>query len=172
MSGLGIGALTATAPNWQSECSQAAHRGASVLLESVFISCGLAISAWLNLGMSFTTGSVSWRFPLALSAFWALIVIATVTTMPESPRWLLKKGRTQEAREVLCALEGVPDNDPLIEAEVHEIAESIEITGQGRFKDVFTNGELRLFNRVCLACAGQMFQQMVSHLSVLCIVSV
>lgn len=132
-----------------------------MLLESVFISCGLAISAWLNLGMSFTTGSVSWRFPLALSAFWALIVLVTVTTMPESPRWLLKKGRSQEAREVLCALEGVPDDDPLIEAEVNEICESIEITGQGRFRDVFTNGELRLFNRACLACAGQMFQQMV-----------
>ena len=63
---------------------------------------------------------------------------------------------------MLCALEGVPDDDPLIEAQVEKISESLEITGQGRFRDVFTNGELRLFNRACLACAGQMFQQMVS----------
>lgn len=161
MSGLGFGALTATAPNWQSECSQAAHRGAAVLLESVFISSGLATSAWVNLGMSFTSSSVSWRFPLALSAFWALIVIATVTLLPESPRWLLKKGRTEEARQVLAALEGVPEDDHQIKADMDEITESLSITGQGRFADVLKNGELRLFNRACLACGGQMFQQMV-----------
>ncbi|KAK5127315.1 hypothetical protein LTR08_004354 [Meristemomyces frigidus] len=160
VTGFGFGALTATAPNWQSECSSAAHRGAAVLLESLFISLGLAISAWVNLGMKFTTGSISWRFPLAMSAFWALIVIATVPMLPESPRWLLKKGRPQEAREVLSALADVPEDDPKVRADVEEITASIAITGQGRFLDIFTNGELRLFNRVCLACAGQMFQQM------------
>ena len=60
VTGVGFGALSATAPNWQSECSSAEHRGAVVLLESLFISLGLAISAWINLGMSFTVGSVSW----------------------------------------------------------------------------------------------------------------
>lgn len=66
---------------------------------------------------------------------------------------------------MLCALEGVPDDDPLIAMQVEKISESIEITGKGRFRDVFTNGESRLFNRACLACAGQMFQQMVSSTS-------
>lgn len=131
-----------------------------MLLESLFISLGLALSAWVNLGMSFTTGSVSWRFPLAMSGFWALFVIALVPMLPESPRWLLKMGRTQEAREVMSALEGRPDDDPVVGANIEEISESLAITGQGRFLDIFKNGELRLFNRTCLACAGQMFQQM------------
>ena len=96
-----------------------------------------------------------------MSAFWALIVISTVTLLPESPRWLLKKGRTEEARQVLAALDGLPEDDPQIKADMDEISESLAITGQGHFRDVFTNGELRLFNRACLACAGQMFQQMV-----------
>ncbi|KAK5171244.1 uncharacterized protein LTR77_004388 [Saxophila tyrrhenica] len=160
VSGFGFGALSATAPNWQSECSQAAHRGAAVLLESLFISSGLALSAWLNLGMSFTSGSVSWRFPLAFGIFWALIVIATVALLPESPRWLAKKGRYGEARQVLAALDGLPEDDPQVEADINEIQQSLRITGQGRFIDVFSNGELRLFNRTCLACGGQMFQQM------------
>ena len=41
VSGLGFGMLTATAPNWQSECSKAEHRGSAVILESVFIRFGL-----------------------------------------------------------------------------------------------------------------------------------
>lgn len=45
VSGLGFGALTATAPNWQSECSKAHHRGSVVLLEGLFISAGLATAA-------------------------------------------------------------------------------------------------------------------------------
>ena len=160
VTGFGFGSLTATAPNWQSECSSASHRGAAVLLESLFISSGLAISAWLNLGMSFTTGSVSWRFPLAMSAFWALIVIFTVPMLPESPRWLVKKGRIEEARETLSALEDAPEDDPVVRADIAEISDSLAITGQGHFVDIFKNGELRLFNRACLACAGQLFQQM------------
>jgi hypothetical protein len=112
--------------------------------------------------MSFTTTPVSWRFPLAMTGFWVLIVIGMITMLPESPRWLLKKGRDQDAREVLAALDGLPEDDPQIQAQLEEITESLRITGQGRFVDVFKNSELRLFNRACLACAGQMFQQMVS----------
>ncbi|KAK5116745.1 hypothetical protein LTR62_007419 [Meristemomyces frigidus] len=166
VTGFGFGALTvkilqqnATAPNWQSECASASHRGAAVLLESLFISAGLALSAWVNLGMSFTNGSVSWRFPLAMSGFWGLIVVAVVPLLPESPRWLLKRGRTAEAIEVMSALEGVAEDDPVVRAELAEMAQSLQIAGQSRFLDVFKNGELRLFNRLCLACAGQMFQQ-------------
>ena len=44
VSGLGFGALSATAPNWQSECSKAEHRGSVVILESLFISLGLGRS--------------------------------------------------------------------------------------------------------------------------------
>ncbi|KAF2770079.1 putative sugar transporter [Teratosphaeria nubilosa] len=160
VTGFGFGELSATAPNWQSECSSAAHRGAAVILESLFISLGLALSGWVNLGMSFTHSSVSWRFPLAMTGFWALIVIGMITMLPESPRWLLRKGRTQEATEVLATLNGVSVDDPKVHGEVREILGSLEITGQGRFADMFEDGELRLFNRTCLACAGQMFQQM------------
>lgn len=135
VTGLGLGALSATAPNWQSECSQSNHRGAAVVLESLFISAGLALSAWFNLGMGFVEGSVSWRLPLAMSALWATIVLVVVGFLPESPRWLLLKSRSAEAKEVLAALEGTHSDDPLVQAGVAEITKSIELSGQGRLID-------------------------------------
>jgi sugar porter (SP) family MFS transporter len=160
VSGFGFGALTATAPNWQSECSRANHRGSVVLLEGLFISLGLAIAAWINYGMSHTTGGVTFRFPLALSALWSILVIAMVPNMPESPRWLIKHDRVAEAREVLAALADLPENSQQIDSDVSEIEESLLITGKGNFKDIFRPSEQRLFHRACLAAAGQMFQQM------------
>lgn len=110
--------------------------------------------------MSFASGSVSWRFPLALSGFFALIVIGTANLVPESPRWLIKKGRLEEARQVLVALDGCNEDDPQIIAEMKEIEDTVAISGQGRFSEIFKNGERRLLNRAILACGCQMFQQM------------
>ncbi|KAK5999355.1 hypothetical protein QM012_005573 [Aureobasidium pullulans] len=160
VTGLGFGILSATAPNWQSECSDSNYRGAVVVLESLFISAGLALSAWFDLGMSSAAGSVSWRLPLAMSAFWALIVFFSIRMFPESPRWLVLKGQVDEAREVLATLEGTDSDDALVQANIAQVAESIERAGEIPFFDIFENGNLRLFNRACLACAGQMFQQL------------
>ena len=160
VSGLGFGALTATAPNWQSECSGAQHRGAAVLLEGLFISLGLATAGWTNFGMSHATGSVTWRFPMALSAVWSVFVLIAMPNMPESPHWLIKHDRVPEAREVLAALGDVSTESEHVENHVSEIKESIAITGQGRFSDIFRPSELRLFHRACLAVTAQIFQQM------------
>ena len=160
VAGLGFGAITATAPNWQSECADASHRGAAVLFEGLFISAGLAVQGWINLGMSFTQGSVSWRFPLALPLVWASLVLAAIWQFPESPRWLLKKGRIDEARAMLSALEDLPEDSAEIREVQEEITLSLEIAGKGRFLDIFRNGEERLFHRTCLAASGQLFQQM------------
>lgn len=159
VSGFGFGHLTATAPNWQAECSRADHRGAVVLLESVFISAGLAVAAWTTFGISHASGQVAWRFPLALSTLWSLIILSTTPHMPESPRWLIAKGKVEEARKTLAALKGVDLEDPEISDNIAEIEDSLELVGQARFADIWRNGETRLFHRTCLAAAGQMFQQ-------------
>lgn len=159
VSGFGFGHLTATAPNWQAECSTAGHRGAVVLLESVFISAGLAIAAWTTFGTSHATGSVAWRFPLALSGFWSLIILFNTPHMPESPRWLMAKGNVDGARRTLGALKGVDSDSPDVSTDITDIEDSLALSGQSKFSDIFRNGELRLFHRTCLAAAGQMFQQ-------------
>ena len=160
VAGLGFGALTATAPNWQSEIAGTSHRGALVMMEGVFLGCGIAIGAWVDFGMSHATGDVAWRFPLALSAFWALLVLTVIHSLPESPRWLLRNGRVEEAKQVLSVLRNVDEDSEGIHFAINEMETSLAITGEGRFRDVFTNGPQRLFHRTCLAFCVQMFQQM------------
>ncbi|KAJ6577115.1 general substrate transporter [Mycena sp. CBHHK59/15] len=167
ITGLGFGAISATAPNWQTECSRAGHRGFVVMLEGLFISGGLSISAWLNFGFSHTTGGVSWRFSLAFSCFFAVIVFYRYPSgqnpsafLPPRARWLVKKGRIEEARHVLAALDDVPLDSPEIAQEIREIEVSLHETGKGSFRDIFRNGPSRFANRAFIAATTQCFQQM------------
>jgi MFS family permease len=160
ISGFGYGHVTATAPNWQAECAGAAHRGAAVMLEGLFISLGLAIAGWTTLGMSYHEGSVAWRFPLSLSILWSGFILLNLPLMPESPRWLVKKQRKEEARVVLADLGDVEVGSLEVNEALTEIEGSLELAGQAKLKDIFTNRRLRLLHRMCLACAAQVFQQM------------
>jgi sugar porter (SP) family MFS transporter len=160
VSGFGLGQISAAAPTWQSECSKAEHRGATVILEGFFVSLGLATGAWVNVGASHATGPVAWRLPLGLAGVWSIWLLSVAWKLPESPRWLMKKGRSEEARQTLSALLDLPPDSEEVNASIQDIEATLEITGQGRFRDLFHNGPERLLHRTCLAALGQVFQQL------------
>ena len=159
--GLGFGMLTATVPVWQSESSPAEHRGALVVLEGLFASVGLAISQAIDLALYFARASVSWRFPLAVPILFALIILAALPFMPDSPRWLVKTGRIEEARAVLAVLEDAPEDSPIIMEDVRKMQTSLSIseTGKGNFSALLHNGQSRLLNRTLLAMFSTFSQQ-------------
>ncbi|KAG6359708.1 hypothetical protein INS49_010760 [Diaporthe citri] len=106
IAGLGTGMNTATAGVWQSETSKMRSRGKLIIIQMANCITGFAISNWLTLGFSFAPGSVSWRFPLAFQMFFSGLVLLMCPFLPDSPRLLIRKGRHDEAMEVLAALEG------------------------------------------------------------------
>jgi MFS family permease len=105
ITGFGNGLNTSTVPTWQSETSKPHRRGQLVMIEGALITGGICISYWIDFGFSFLEpSSVSWRFPIAFQIVFALLILAFILELPESPRWLILKGKEDEAMQVLSAL--------------------------------------------------------------------
>jgi sugar porter (SP) family MFS transporter len=158
--GASIGTISASVPVWQSECSSSAHRGSFVIIEGLAISAGITLSEWVSFGFFFATkGSANWRVPLVFPVVFALFVLPMSTFMPESPRWLARKGRLDEARQALAALEDQDEHSDHINKEIAEIQLSLSEV-RGSLKELTKNGKERVLNRTLLAMCAQMFQQM------------
>ena len=82
ITGLGNGLLTSTVPAYQSECAKPHRRGQLVLFEGSLITFGIMISYWVNVGFFFATGSISWRFPIAIQILFALVMIVRRSRIP------------------------------------------------------------------------------------------
>ena len=159
--GIGTGATTATVPVWQSELSGSAHRGSHVVSEGLFIAAGITLSQWIDLGFSFIgDSSVSWRVPLVIQVPLAIMVMIFIFTMPESPRWLLRKHRVEEAVEILSILRDADPNSATVQNEVAQIETSLEMIGSVSKWDLFKMGEKRNFHRLALGMAAQSFSQL------------
>jgi MFS family permease len=159
ITGIGNGLNTSTVPVWQSETSKSHRRGQMVMVEGALITGGICISYWLDFGFSFIDSSISWRFPIAFQIVFALAIVLVVMDLPESPRWLVYKGRDSEAISVLAALSNLPEDNVRIRAEYTAIRESVEESLTASFRELFTMGKHRHFHRVVLGYVNQMFQQ-------------
>jgi hypothetical protein len=82
--------------------------------------------------------------------------------LPESPRWLILKGREDEAISVISALADLPPDDRLVQVEFAKIKDTVIEMQGARWKDLFTMGPERNFHRVVLGYVNQVFQQIVS----------
>jgi MFS family permease len=164
IAGLGIGQSTAVVPMWQSETSKPEHRGKFVALQMVMVIFGISLTNWLNLGMTYVQNSeVTWRFPLAMQCFWAVITLSLLPLMVESPRWLCYVDRVDEAHAVLARLAKTDLDDPVVKGELRVIADTIAAEmahGKVGWRDVFHGGESQNFRRIVLGAGTSVFQQM------------
>lgn len=159
ITGLGNGGNTSTVPTWQSETSHAHKRGKLVMIEGALVSGGIMLSYWIDLGLSFAPGSVAWRFPFAFQILFCIFILSLIWGLPESPRWLILKGREDEAREVLAALNDTDVNDRAITAEFNEVRDTVIEMSKGSFADLWTMDKDRNLHRTILAYSNQMLQQ-------------
>ncbi|KAK9321280.1 general substrate transporter [Lipomyces orientalis] len=159
VTGIGNGFITATVPTWQSECAKPEMRGPLVVI-STFLTCaGVAFSYWIDLGFYFVDGQANWRFPIAFQIVFALVLLSTVLQLPESPRWLIKQDRIDEAVRVFAALADIDIDSPYILENINEIRATLTIETRGSVLEVFTMGKERHFHRAMLGMAIQAMQQ-------------
>lgn len=164
--GIGVGQFSVAVPVWQSECSSAKSRGKNVIAAGIFMCLGYALCNWVD--FAFTklpdTNTGQWRGPLAISFFPSVVVLVSVFLLPESPRWLVRVNRVEEASVNLAAYKGISPSDEAIRSEIAGIELSLEATTQqskGAIREMFSkNDQERLLYRFCLCIVLQFFQQM------------
>lgn len=96
-----------------SEMSSALRRGWLVGHHAIFLVFGYMLSGWVGYACYYATGPLSgfgWRFPLALQCLPALVLLLGSPWLPRSPRWLISKGKLDEAQHVLERLRESPDD--------------------------------------------------------------
>ncbi|KAK7359457.1 hypothetical protein VNO77_01417 [Canavalia gladiata] len=119
--GLGVGMASMASPLYISEASPARVRGALVSLNSFLITGGQFLSYLINL--AFTKAPGTWRWMLGVAAAPAVIQVVLMLTLPESPRWLFRKGKEEEAKAILKKI--YPPNE--VEAEIQALHDSVSL---------------------------------------------
>ncbi|MFZ9002938.1 MAG: sugar porter family MFS transporter [Robiginitalea sp.] len=103
LGGLGIGASTVAAPSYISEIAPARQRGRLVGLYQFNIVFGILIAFFSNYLLN-GIGDNDWRWMVGVEAFPAVIYTFFALGIPKSPRWLMTRGREEEAGKVLDRL--------------------------------------------------------------------
>ncbi|PYI23193.1 general substrate transporter [Aspergillus violaceofuscus CBS 115571] len=158
--GIGVGQIISMVPVWISETSSAKHRGQHGVLVGVFTCLGYLLESWINLGFfEFHTGSVTWRPPVAIPTVLSVLLMIAIWFLPESPRWLAMRNQSDQAKSVISALKGLPENSVEVDAELTGIEHSLESTSTEKLSNILRNGEDKLGYRFFLCMLLQFYQQ-------------
>lgn len=133
--GAAIGITSYVAPMYIAEISPARKRGALVTLNQLMITVGILVSFITDYLLSNDNNAASWRWMFLVGIVPALILLVGMLFLPETPRWLMSRGRWEEGKKVL---ERVEDPD-LVETTMDNIRHDMEAesTRKGRATDVF-----------------------------------
>lgn len=131
--GLGVGAAAMVSPMYIAEISPAKWRGRLVSCYQLAIVFGILIAYFSNY-MFDGLGDNNWRWMFASQTAPSLLFFLLLLLVPETPRWLIMKGRNHEAEIILRKVSG----GAMIESEVNKIKNSFHHKKSVSLKQVFS----------------------------------
>lgn len=124
--GMGLSFEYTAAPMLVSELSHPTHRAQLSTLLNTLYYFGAMLAAWITLGTLTIKSDWSWRAVSLIQMFPSLVSITLTWWVPESPRWLISRGRDEQAMKVLVDHHcGGDESDPLATFEFREIKETL-----------------------------------------------
>jgi SP family arabinose:H+ symporter-like MFS transporter len=103
--GLGVGAAAMVSPMYIAEIAPAAWRGRLVAFYQLAIVIGILLAYFSNY-MFNSMGADSWRWMFASQAAPSFLFLFLLMLVPETPRWLIRKGRHKEAVTIITRISG------------------------------------------------------------------
>ncbi|RIB15425.1 general substrate transporter [Gigaspora rosea] len=150
--GIAVGLASMVVPIYISEISPRFQRGQLVTINVLMCTGGQLISYLVATGFIFQHG---WRWMFGVSVIPPFLQLLFMPFIPESPRFLVRKGRTGDAKKILAKIyPGAPPE--FLNYEIDIISQTIAEDAAGSYKQLFFYPNLR---PLIIACGLQLFQQ-------------
>lgn len=168
INGLCVGIESAQVPVYISEISPPSKRGRLVGSQQWAITWGILIMYYISFGCSYIGGGDSktystavFRIPWGVQMVPAMLLFLGMIILPESPRWLARKDRWEEAQAVLALVHAKGDtNSAFIQVEMQEIREMCEFERQNADVTYFELFKPRMINRTFIGMFTQIWSQL------------
>ncbi|PWN53142.1 general substrate transporter [Violaceomyces palustris] len=146
IAGIGVGFTPVVAPVYLAEIAPKTIRGLCVCIFSGSVYIGILVAYWVNYGTGRDyTDNRQWLIPAALNFIFASITFVASFFAVESPRWLLKKGRAEEARANLVWIRNMGEHHPYVTEEFNIMEEQINYEREVRSSQTWYMALLQLF---------------------------
>ena len=158
--GLAIGLVYAVSSIYNAEIAPPRIRGLVVGLQSQLIAIGFALANWVGCFGAYNDGDAAWRVPLGMQCIFAIVLIIGLFWLPESPRWLIQKGKCEEAHVVLQKLHSDEIDPEFYQREFDQIRVQVDFEREVVIKSwlaLFTKASYRY--RLLLGIGLQVFLQ-------------
>lgn len=157
-----MGIVSVLVPLYQSEMAPKWIRGTLVCAYQLSITLGLLAAAIVNILTNQLPTSAAYRIPIGLQMTWAVVLALGLLVLPETPRYLIKRGHKDAAAKSLSRLRRLDITHPAVLEELAEIQANHEYElalGPDTYKDIIF-GQPHLGRRTLTGCVLQMLQQL------------
>lgn len=138
--GIGVGTASFVAPMYISEQSPKHLRGGMTALNQLMITFGIMIAYFSDFGFS-GFGADNWRWMFAIEAIPGAALAIAMVFVPHTPRWLIQRGRVDEAKAVMKRTRPADE----VEAEIQDIRDVVEAQSSTSLRQMLLSRRLMPF---------------------------